>query len=266
MVNASATAAAERSVIGPPPRTEGAQAVGRAIEILRAVARCQRSGATLSKIVSVTELSRSTAFRLMRFLTEERMLAFDDQQRRYYVGPLAYELGLATRGQSDIVSQWKDRIDRLAATTGLTAYLVARSDNEVVCLVASHGSSVVRAVPLETGQRLPLGVGAGSLAILSSLPDAEIESVIASNRPTLRMYGGGRLTPEVIRRRVAVTRGRGYSFSQGSVASGVVGVGVAIPSENELTQLAVSVSLVGTHLEPAKQVEIAKAIRKILQS
>jgi hypothetical protein len=37
------------------PRISGAQAVGRAIEVLCAVAKCQRSGATLAKMTSVTE-------------------------------------------------------------------------------------------------------------------------------------------------------------------------------------------------------------------
>ena len=77
------------------PRTEGAQAVGRAVEILRAVARCQRSGATLAKVMSVTTLSRSTSFRLLRYLTEERLLQFHEEDRTYFIGPLAYELGLA---------------------------------------------------------------------------------------------------------------------------------------------------------------------------
>jgi DNA-binding IclR family transcriptional regulator len=247
-------------------RTEGAQSVGRAVEILRAVARCQRSGATLSNIISVTELSRSTAFRLLRYLTEERLLEFDDRQRSYYLGPLAYELGLAARGQADLVAKWKDRIERLAAKTGLTAYLVARSDTEIVCLATAHGPSVVRAVTLVAGQRLPLGIGAGSLAILSSLPDDEVDSVIASHGPKLRMYGGGRLTPKILRQRVETTRTKGYALSQDSVAKGVLGIGVAIPRDGELTQLAVSLSLVATHLDAAEQTHIAKTIRKAIQS
>lgn len=246
-------------------RTEGAQAVGRAVEILRAVARCQRTGANLSKIMSITTLSRSTAFRLLRYLTEERLLDFDEQQRFYYLGPLAYELGLAARGQADLVAKWREHVERIAAKTGLTCYLVARSDAEIVCLAVAHGPSIVRAVTLDVGQRLPLGIGAGSLTILSSLPDDEVDAIIASHGPKLRMYDSGRLSPRVLRQRVEMTRAKGYAFSQNSVATGVVGVGVLVPRGNELTQLALSVSSVGGQMDGTERARLAEIIRKTAQ-
>jgi DNA-binding IclR family transcriptional regulator len=245
-------------------RIEGAQAVGRAIEVLCAVAKCQRSGATLAKIMSVTALSRSTAFRLLHYLAEARLLDFDERQRCYYVGPLTYELGLAARGHADLVANWRDRMELISAKTGLTTYLVARSDMEGVCLATAHGPSVIRSVPLMVGQRLPLGIGAGSLAILSSLPDIEVDTIIAAHGPKLRMYSGGRLTPKVLRQYVETTRTKGYAFSQNNLATGVLAVGVRIPGDDELTQLAVGVSAVATHMSEAEQAQIAKTIRKII--
>ena len=182
-------------------RTEGAQAIGRATEILRVVARIQRSGATLANVCRATNLSRSTAFRMLRSLTEERLLEYDADAHRYYIGPLAYELGLAAQGQADLIASWRERIERIALRTGLTTYLVARSDSEVVCLATAQGSGVIRAVPLTIGQRLPLGVGAGSLAILSSLDDAEVEGILSANAQKLVLHGGGKLTPAILRLR-----------------------------------------------------------------
>ena len=126
------------------------------------MAKFQRGGATLAKITGATELSRSTAFRLLHYLADARLLEFDKRRRCYYVGPLTYELGLAARGQADLVANWKDRMELVCAKTGLTTYLVVRSDMEGVCLATAHGPSVIRSVPLMVGQRLPLGIGAGS--------------------------------------------------------------------------------------------------------
>jgi DNA-binding IclR family transcriptional regulator len=217
----------------------------------------------LSKIMSVTDLSRSTAFRLLRYLSEERLLEFDERERSYYLGPLAYELGLAARGRADLVADWRECLERIAAKTGLTTYLVARSDMEIVCLAVVHGSSVVRAVTLDVGQRLPLGIGAGSLAILSSLPDAEVDAILAANNAKLRMYGGGRLAPKILKQRVELTRAKGYAFSQDSVAKGVVGVGTLVSRASELTQLAVSVSSAADHMDVAERARMADTIRKI---
>jgi DNA-binding IclR family transcriptional regulator len=246
-------------------RTEGTQAITRAIEILRAVARVQRGGATLSKVIRATDLSRSTAFRLLRCLTQERLLHFDEEQRVYCIGPLAYELGLAGKGQADIVANWHAHIARVSAKTGLTTYLVARSDTEVVCLDTVQGTSVVRAVPLIVGQRLPLGIGAGSLAILSSLPDEEVEAVIASNTLKLPMYGDGRLTPAKLRQRVEMTRANGFAYSRESVAKGISGVGVTIQRHGDLAQIAISVSLVGTQLDANEQSRLVNTIRDAAQ-
>jgi DNA-binding IclR family transcriptional regulator len=244
-------------------RTEGTQAIGRATEILRVVARIQRSGATLAKVSRATNLSRSTAFRILRSLSEEGLLEYDADLRRYAIGPLAYELGLAAQGQADLIARWRQRLDRLSALTGLTAYLIARSDSEVVCLAVAQGSSVIRAVPLVPGQRLPLGVGAGSLAILSSLPDAEIEALLAANAQKLAAYADGRLTASILHERIARTRETGYAFSQDSVASGVLGVGVSVSRPDELKQLALSVSMAATRLDKSEQARLAAAIREV---
>jgi DNA-binding IclR family transcriptional regulator len=246
-------------------KTEGAQAIGRAAEILRVVARIQRSGATLPNVCRATNLSRSTAFRILRSLTEERLLDYDGEAHRYYVGPLAYELGLAAQGQSNVIASWRDRIDRIALRTGLTTYLVARSDSEVVCLATAQGSAVIRAVSLTVGQRLPLGVGAGSLAILSSLDDVEVEAILAANAHKLALHGGGRLTPAILRSRVALTREHGYAFSQDTVAAGVVGVGLVVSPPGDLQQLAVSVSMPATQLGEGEQVRLAADIREVVE-
>jgi DNA-binding IclR family transcriptional regulator len=220
----------------------------------------------LAKIINETGFSRSTAFRLLHYLADVRLLEFDEARRCYFVGPLAYELGLAARGQAELVAHWKHPMERISEENALTTYLVARSDMEGVCLATVHGASVIRSVPLMVGQRLPLGIGAGSLAILSSLPDTEVDTIIETLGPKLRTYLGGRLTPKLLRHYVDTTRTNGYAFSQNNLAVGVVAVGVRIPADDELTQLAIGVSAAAPHMSRAEQIQITRTIRKIIHS
>ena len=226
------------------PASDGAQAIRRAVEVLRAVAQIQRSGANLSRVALATGLSTSTAFRILRSLSEERLLRYDPGSRAYSVGPLAYELGLAASSDEQVQARWHAAINEIARTTNLTTYLMARSDKDAVCLLCAQGSTALRAVPMDVGQRLPLGVGAGSLAILSSLPDEEIAAILAAERSRLELFPGGKARPEKILERVALTRRQGFAFSDGIVATGALGVGVAIPPHDGLTQLAISASAV----------------------
>ncbi len=243
----------------------GAQAIRRAVGLLRAVAMTQRSGANLATLARATQLSRSTAFRILHSLSEEGLLDYDVGSHCYALGPLAYELGLAAPDRSPLISRWSDRLARVRNATGMTTYLVARSDLEIVCLATLHGLGTVRAVPLEVGDRLPLGIGGGSLAILASLDDNEVAAVIAANANRLPLYGGGKLSAEELYRRVATTRSKGYSCSRNAAVQGVVGIGMRVADQPGLTQLAISISIPASELSPSEEVRLAGLLRENLE-
>lgn len=243
----------------------GAQAIRRAVDVLRAVAQLQLSGATLSRVARATHLTTSTAFRILRTLTEDRLLRYDTFSRSYHIGPLAYELGLAASMDVQVQTHWRSTVEEVARVTQLTTYLMARSDNDAVCLLCAQGSTPLRAVPMDIGQRLPLGVGAGSLAILASLDDGEIARILAAERSRLEVFAGGKALPERILERIALTRRQGFSFSDGIVATGAMGLGVAIPSNTGPTQLAVSVSAVAGTVNLASFKKIASFMRDAIE-
>ena len=238
--------------------TGGAQAIRRAIEVIRTVAQIQRTGANLTRVSRASGLSVSTSHRILRSLTEERLLRYDERERCYHIGPLAFELGLAAEGE--VQTHWRDTVERIARETRLTAYLMARSGNEAVCLFCMQGSTALRAMPMEVGQRLPLGIGAGSLSILATLEDNEIASVIAAHETRRDVFPDNSANDESILKRVELTRQRNYSVSCGTVALGVVGVGVAIAPGRDLTQLAISVSAVANSIDPAEAQKLAAMI------
>ena len=244
-------------------RTEGAQAIGRAADILRIVAALQRAGAPLAAISRVSGLSRSTAFRILRALVEQGLLDFDPARRGYALGPLAFELGLAAPGHGEVIATWRGPIEAISRATGLTTYLVARSGDDIVCLATAQGSSIIRAVPLLVGQRLPLGIGAGSLAILASLSDAEIEALLAANADKIAHIGRGRVTAALLHARIAQARHDGYAFSRDSVAPGVLGVGIKVTRPTDPTALSVSVSIAASDLDSDEQARLAGLIREI---
>ncbi len=238
----------------------GAQAIRRAMDVLRAVAQFQRTGATLSRIAAATGLSTSTTHRILRSLTEERMLRHDEPTRCYFLGLLAFELGLATQAESQVQPYWRETIEQIARQTRLTTYLIARSDCQAVCLLCVQGSMAIRAMPIEVGQRLPLGIGAGSLAILATLDDAEIGEIMAGNEAHLRLFPGDGEQAEAILSRVRQARDAGFAVSSGSVANGLVGVGVPVLPRRGVLQLAISVSAVADVIDPGEARHIASLI------
>jgi DNA-binding IclR family transcriptional regulator len=259
----------EQSMGQAPPLTDksatsGAQAIRRAVELLRTVAQIQRSGASLSRIVKASGLSTSTAHRILRSLAEERLLRHDEATRSYHIGPLAFELGLAVPPELQVMSGWRSATDAIARESRLTTYLMARSGNEAVCLHCVQGSTAMRAMPMDVGQRLPLGIGAGSLAILASLDDAEIAHVLEAQQSRRATFPRSPADPEHIWQRIAFAREHGFSVSRGSVTPGVVGVGMAIVPGAELIQLAISVSAVANTIEAAEAQALAATIARAI--
>lgn len=242
-------------------RVGGAQAVRRAIEVVRTVAQIQRSGASLSRVAMATGFSTPTAYRLLRSLTEERLLIYDEKNRYYYVGPLAFELGLAALPETRVDLRWSEIVNNVASRTRLTSYLIAQSNDEAVCLLCAQGSAAIRAMPMEVGQRVPLGIGAGSLVILSSLADEEISQILEAHKDRYGVFPGGAQDQDQILRRISTTRKRGFSISTGTVASGVTGIGVLATSEGSVTRMAVTVSAVASTFSAAEAASLASIIR-----
>ena len=240
--------------------TGGAQAIRRAVEVVRLVAQIQRLGASLSRVTHASGLKTSTAFRILRSLNEERLLRYDQADRCYYVGPLAYELGLAAAAEAQIHINWRGTVEGIARATGLTTYLVARADIDSVCLLCAQASTALRAVPMEVGQRMPLGVGAGSLAILASLKDEEIDRILSAHPTRLAALPGGEVKPKRILKHIEFARRHGFALSSEAIAPGVTGIGVAILPPNGLTPLAISVSAVANSISQLKAKKIASVI------
>lgn len=243
----------------------GAQAIRRSVAIIRTVAQLQRSGATASRVAHALALSRPTVFRILRSLAEERMLLFDEENRSYWVGPLVYELGLAAAPDGPMPHEWGAVVRQVAERTRLTSYLIGRSGNEAVCLLCVQGAATIRAMPVEAGQRVPLGIGAGSLAILASLEDDEIHRIISAGAGRLEPFPGKNLSPDELLEAVARTRQKGYSVSSGTVARGVSGVGVLVPIRDRQLPLAVTVSAVASMLPEQEVARLASTIAKAIR-
>jgi DNA-binding IclR family transcriptional regulator len=244
----------------------GAQAVRRAVDVLRTVAQLQRSGATLGRVTQATGLSGPTAYRLLRSLVEERLLAFEGATRSYHVGPLAFELGLAAPPEVRVEPRWQDAVLEVARRTRLTSYLIARSHDDAVCLHRVEGTATIRALPMEVGQRVPLGFGAGSLAILAALPDAEVEAVIGGHRARYEVFPGGEEALARLPASIRATRERGFSISAGTVADGVIGLGVLVRGQGAAVPLAITLSAVGTGFDDAEAQHLAATITRAIRT
>jgi DNA-binding IclR family transcriptional regulator len=211
----------------PADKVTGTQAIQRAIDILHEIASCaDTEGLRLADLCTRTGLGRPTAYRILTCLEENQLLVRTAQSRSYQLGPSIFHLGLAATQHHSLSNTCAFALDALAAETGNTVFLTIRNGNDSVTVDRRVGNFPIQALSLNVGARRPLGIGAGSLAILAALPDAEARTLIAENAGRVGPYTD--LDSDGLNALVADGRRKGYVLNIGHVTAEVTAIGIPI--------------------------------------
>jgi DNA-binding IclR family transcriptional regulator len=242
----------------------GTQSIERVVDVLRVIASRGRRGMRAGEVVATSGLAEATCFRLLRRLELEGMVDRDAHTRKYFLGPLLYEFGLLARPRYRLGELCDAPLHRLADFTQDTVYLSERSGLEAVCANRALGDFPIKSLSLDIGIRRPLGVGAGGLAILCSLPPSEARAVVEANAHRYEKFAS--FTADFLHGAIAEGRARGYCFLDGAVTPGTASMGVAFPPSNPVA--AISVAAISDRLQPERREVIAqqmhREVRKIV--
>jgi len=237
----------------------GAQTVRRATLLLRLIASAGRDGCRLLDIAVQSGLERPTAHRILRCLIDEGMVTQSPATRRYHLGQLTFELGLAAVPRVDLRQLCEGALLRIAERTGDTVFLTVRSGYDSVCLDRKEGAFPIRTLTLDVGTRRPLGVGAGGMALLMPLADEEIAAILAAN--TARIPGYANLDGVAVMGMIERARRIGYVLNDRQITPGAMSVGLPVPNPYGPPFAAVSLGAINSRMAPDRQREIAAVLR-----
>ncbi len=229
---------------------EGTQSIGRALRILK-FAASRSEGVRLRDVTTQFELNKTTVHRILSALVANGFLREADRTGTYEIGREAEIIGWVGRSRQSIRSVAQQSLSRICQETGDTVFLSVRSGVESVCVDRQEGSFPIRTLTLDIGSRRPLGVGSGSLALLSAYRRDEIDELLIKTEPLLVDYP--RLTLELLRRQVNETISQGYSFNDERVISGMSAVGVAVLDAEKMPVAALSVAAITARMTPERR-------------
>jgi DNA-binding IclR family transcriptional regulator len=141
-----------------------------------------------------------------------------------------------------------------SGTPACAVYLSIRQGDEAVCIVREEGSYPIKTLTLRPGDRRPLGVGAGSLALLAYLPNEEIDQLLAANADRIEAY---KLDANKIRELVADARQRGFAYNPGLLIPGMSAIGVPVLKVGSTVFAALSVAAISERMSHRRLTEIA---------
>jgi DNA-binding IclR family transcriptional regulator len=237
----------------------GAQSIGRALQVIKYVAS-QPSGARLKDVVAACDLNKATAHRILAALVADGFLRVPGGSNLYELGREALIIGWAARARQDLRELAQRSLSRLCSATGDTVFLSVRSGSDAVCVDRHVGDFPIKTLTLEVGSRRPLGVGSGSLALLSFLPTDEIEDELAAVAPRLAAYP--LLSPTRLRELIRETRAQGYSFNNEGVIAGMSALGVPIFGGDTRPVAALSVAAIPPRMGDDRRPEIVAALMR----
>lgn len=152
------------------------QPVIRALKAVRTIAAA-RQGITLQALSDELGIAVSSTHRLLADLVQEQYVVRSKDTRRYFIGPVARELG-GHQGVNAAARIVHPALARLAAETGETVFITERIGGAAVAVSLVEGRHPLRLF-VRLGQEMPLHAAASARVLLSELPEEEIRSLLA---------------------------------------------------------------------------------------
>lgn len=234
--------------------------VQKSIQILKAIAQHHESGLRLVDICNRLDLTKPTALRLVTQLADEQLVKRHPRNKKYYLGPYCQKLGETLQAHSALSVHYSPLLKRISARTEDASFLVIIQDLDTLCIARETGTYPIQALAIPVGNRQPIGVGAGGLALLSDLDDETTERYLQVNEVRFLKYKSLKLGE--LRRLIKNARRKGYAVIGSHAVSNVIGVGVVLKNKEDKIVGGISVASLGSRMTAKRQEGVAQIMKE----
>lgn len=246
-----------RSGHGALEPRQGAQAIRRALAVLRILAAGREAGVPLAEVVQATGLTRPTVHRIVHVLIEEGIVERHARTGRYAIGNQVPELALARPRPSSLQVAANPSLQRASAEIGDTLFLTVRTGNDTLCVDRRIGAYPIQVLSIGIGARRPLGVSSAGVAILAALPAQDARKIVAANEKRFEAYQTDAAT---VLGQITAARRRGYNMREIGLVQGTKSISTWIKTPDGRPAAAMTVSAVRTRLGPRREQEVAEIL------
>ncbi|MCW2856930.1 MAG: IclR family transcriptional regulator [Marmoricola sp.] len=127
-------------------------AVTRATRVLEALVRTP-NGSSLTELAECCALAKSTASNLLRTMVAEGLVSYDPHTRRYNLGPMLVEFGVAAITRTTAVNEARPFMERLAERTELACLAIQPMPDGHFIAIAKIESRKAIKITIGVGER-----------------------------------------------------------------------------------------------------------------
>jgi DNA-binding IclR family transcriptional regulator len=238
------------------PRIRAVPAVTRAIAILRLLGR-NRTPLGVKAIAQALDLVPSTCLHILRALVLEQLLKVDPATKRYSLGTGMLPLARAVLENSGFANLVQPELDRLSARYGVTAIGLEIVGLEHMIVVALSRAMAPVRLHVDVGSRFPALISATGRCVAAFGQHAWDE--VEKRFRALRWHNAPNY--EAWRKDIESVRRKGYSIDRGNYISGVVIVGVPVPTTQRIISHSIAAVGLVDQLDHATAVALAQDMR-----
>jgi len=243
-----------------PVHRRTASNLARAVDILGWLGRSAGGGLRLQELIERTGFAKATAHRLLGELVSLDLVQYDAASSRYHLGLGLFLLGSVAANRFNIIELAKPVLIRLAELTEDTVYLTVRSRYESVCIDRIEGAYPLKALTTEIGMKQPLGLGAGSIALLMPLDERDVTQIIDANRAALQANPAFDLIS--LRETLRQARATGYVYRASTRVAEIGSLSIPVIGATGTAIAAITISAVESRLEPERRASIVAVMKE----
>jgi DNA-binding IclR family transcriptional regulator len=193
----------------PGKGSSGSRSVRRALAIFESLLQ-RGEPVSVAELVQILGIPKSTAYELVRTLSEAGYLEGAGRKGSLFLGRKLYELGMAYRNQMDLLKDGSQLIEELRDATGETVQLSVLENDLMLVLGKAEGSRPIRIIS-RIGSRVPVNWAAAGRLLVSDLDDAALAELL---RRTVRQSPTGHAIVDVERliQQIRKFRRQGYAI------------------------------------------------------
>jgi DNA-binding IclR family transcriptional regulator len=216
-------------------------------------------------------LPRSSVYHLLGALRERDFVVHLPGERRYGLGPAAFELGSAYSRQEPLRWIARTMLTRLVGETGHNGHFAVLDGRETLYLIEERPAGRPSLVT-EVGVRLPAPLTASGLAMLAALSARQVRALWPTRQDLPRRTDAAPGSLRDLQALLIQTRREGFARENGSVTPGLRSVAAAVLDHTGYPLAAVALTFPveevdddSVHELGARVIETANAVARQLR-
>ena len=242
-----------------PPAFKRVPAIDKCFAILELLVNAKKP-LGISDISGKLELNKSTVFNIAYTLMDLNVLE-NQSDGKFRLGTRFYILGNMAGKRSDLIQIAHPYLETINQQTKLSAFLGLRSDRQVILIDKVDSAHGIK-VSSEIGMQMPVLAGAGIKAMLSQLPNEDIDEILA--RSELKKYTPHSIIDKALyKEEILEVRKHGIAYDREEYIEGMVAFAIPIKVNGKDLQAAIwAVGL--THQVPEASIpELTKFLKGV---